>query len=185
MNNSVCRAHNKKPYELVFGGTPHRYSAMLDQLFQNNIFSEDEIPNEFEGKLNLDEDAHSLQLLTNQLTVGHQVLQNFAYQNLKTYIIKKISTMIVKSKHKLKYEIGKYVKILISKIDRFGTDQPVLPCKVIEKLNYNDIFKYYLECISEILNNLYYADELNSFKVKEYPELDHIPTDNISVKEAA
>ncbi|CAB5175438.1 unnamed protein product [Rhizophagus irregularis] len=166
MNNSVCRAHNKKPYELVFGGTPHRYSAMLDQLFQNNIFSEDEIPNEFEG-------------------IGHQVLQNFAYQNLKTYIIKKISTMIVKSKHKLKYEIGKYVKILISKIDRFGTDQPVLPCKVIEKLNYNDIFKYYLECISEILNNLYYADELNSFKVKEYPELDHIPTDNISVKEAA
>ncbi|PKY33886.1 hypothetical protein RhiirB3_453159 [Rhizophagus irregularis] len=184
-DNNFCRAHNKKPYELVFGGTPHRYSAMLDQLFQNNIFSEDEIPNEFEGKLNLDEDAHSLQLLTNQLTVGHQVLQNFAYQNLKTYIIKKISTMIVKSKHKLKYEIGKYVKILISKIDRFGTDQPVLPCKVIEKLNYNDIFKYYLECISEILNNLYYADELNSFKVKEYPELDHIPTDNISVKEAA
>ncbi|PKK59516.1 hypothetical protein RhiirC2_794731 [Rhizophagus irregularis] len=172
---------------------------MLNQLFQNNIFSEDEIPNEFEGKLNLDEDAvsnffmfkwlfcrqHSLQLLTNQLTGGHQVLRNFAYQNLKTYITKKISTMIVKSKHKLKYEIEKYIKILISKIDRFGTDQPVLPCKVIEKLNYNDIFKYYFECISEILNNLYYADELNSFEVKEYPELDHIPTDNISVKEAA
>ncbi|PKY47898.1 hypothetical protein RhiirA4_421770 [Rhizophagus irregularis] len=54
------------------------------------------------------------------------------------------STMIAKSKHKLKYEI------------RDG-----------------------------ILNNLYCAGELDSFGVKEYPELDHIPTDNISVREAA
>ncbi|CAB4406376.1 unnamed protein product [Rhizophagus irregularis] len=188
MNNSVCRAYNKKPYELVFGRTPHGYSTMLNQLFQNNIFSEDEIPNEFEGKLNLDEDVHSLQPLqdlTNQLTGGHQVLQDFTYQNLETYTTKMTSTMIAKSKHKLKYEIREYVKILISKIDQFGTNQPVLPCKVIEKLNYNDIFKYCLGCISGILNNLYCAGELDSFGVKEYPELDHIPTDNISVREAA
>jgi hypothetical protein len=35
------------------------------------------------------------------------------------------------------------------------------------------------------LNNLYYADELDPFGVKEYPELDHISTDNISVRETA
>ncbi|PKY46475.1 hypothetical protein RhiirA4_461342 [Rhizophagus irregularis] len=168
MNNSVCRAYNKKPYELVFGRTPHGYSTMLNQLFQNNIFSEDEIPNEFEGndlidnttyeinstnlnqELNLDEDAHSLQPLqdlTNQLTRGHQVLQDFACQNLETYTTKMTSAMIAKSKHKLEYEIREYVKILI--------------CKVIEKLNYNDTFKYRLGCISGILNNLYCADNIS------------------------
>ncbi|CAB4388860.1 unnamed protein product [Rhizophagus irregularis] len=189
MNNSVCKVHNKKPYELVFGGTLHGYSAMLNQ-FQNNIFSEDEILNEFEEsiqesinnlddlidnttyeinstnlnqELNLNEDAHSLQPLqdlTNQLIRRHQVLQDFAYQNLETYSTKMISAIIAKSKHKLEYEIGKYIKILIPKIDRFDTDRPVLPCKVIEKLNYNDTFKYRLGCISGILNNLYCADEL-------------------------
>src|SRR2546423_13631305 len=51
MNNSVCRAHKKKPYELVFGGAPHGHSALLDQLFKNNISSEDEIPNEVEGSI--------------------------------------------------------------------------------------------------------------------------------------
>ncbi|CAG8738025.1 13151_t:CDS:2 [Rhizophagus irregularis] len=203
MNNLVCKAHNKKPYEFVFGGTLHEYSAMLNQ-FQNNIFSEDEILNEFEEsiqesinnlddlidnttyeinstnlnqELNLNEDAVNL---TNQLTRRHQVLQDFACQNLETYTTKMTSAIIAKSKHKLEYEIKEYIKILIPKIDRFDTNRPVLPCKVIEKLNYNDTFKYRLGCISGILNNLYYAGEL-----KEYLELDHIPTDNISVREAA
>ncbi|KAF0542076.1 retrotransposon nucleocapsid protein [Gigaspora margarita] len=44
MNNSICRAHNKRPYELVFGGTPHRHSVALDHLFETSITSEDEIP---------------------------------------------------------------------------------------------------------------------------------------------
>ena len=124
--------------------------------------------------------------MTNQqLTGGHQILRDFACQSLETYTAKMTSAMIAKSKHKLEYEIGEYVKILISKIDRFGTDRPVLPCKVLEKLTYNDTFKYRLGCVSGILNNLYCAGELDPFVVKEYPELDHIPTNNISVREAA
>ncbi|CAG8745449.1 8414_t:CDS:1, partial [Gigaspora margarita] len=43
MNNSICRAYNKKPYELVFGGTSHGHSAALDYLFETSIFFEDEI----------------------------------------------------------------------------------------------------------------------------------------------
>src|SRR5581483_11983697 len=66
MNNSICRAHNKKPYELVFGGTPHGYSVMLDQLFKNNIFSEDEIPSEFEG--NVQESVNDLDDLIDNTT---------------------------------------------------------------------------------------------------------------------
>ena len=127
-----------------------------------------------------------LQDLTNQQpTEGHQVLRDFACQNLKTYTEKMASAMIAKSKRQLEYEVGEHVKILIPKIDRFGTDRPVLPCKIIEKLNYNDTFKYRLGCMSGILNNLYCAGELDPLGVTECPELEHIPTDNISVREAA
>ncbi|CAG8843403.1 8679_t:CDS:2, partial [Gigaspora margarita] len=51
------------------------------------------------------------------------------------------AAMVARSKRKLEYEIGEYVKILIPKIDRFG--------------------------------------------IKEYPDLDHIPSDYVSVREAA
>ncbi|CAG8843404.1 8680_t:CDS:2, partial [Gigaspora margarita] len=56
MNNSICRAHNKKPYALVFGVTPH---AALDHLFETNISSEDEIPDEF-GLENIQEPINDL-----------------------------------------------------------------------------------------------------------------------------
>jgi hypothetical protein len=49
-------------------------------------------------------------------------------------------------------------------IDFIGTDRPVLPsvpCKIIDKLNYNDTFKYRLGCTSGILNNLYCAGKLS------------------------
>ncbi|CAG8802790.1 20283_t:CDS:2, partial [Cetraspora pellucida] len=82
------------------------------------------------------------------------------------------SAMVAKSKYKLEYKIREYVKILILKIDQF------------DKLNYNETFKYYFECKSGILNNLYCANELKPLGIKEYPELNNIPTDNISVREA-
>ncbi|CAG8721807.1 7944_t:CDS:1, partial [Racocetra fulgida] len=47
MNNSICRAYNKKPYKLIFGGTPYSHSAALDQLLETSVFSKDKIPNEF------------------------------------------------------------------------------------------------------------------------------------------
>lgn len=53
-------------------------------------------------------------------------------------------------------------------------------------VNHNNIFKYHLRYTSGILNNLYYASELNPLGVNEYLELDNILTDkNISVREAA
>lgn len=52
MNNSVYRTHNKKSYKLVFGEASHGNSVIIDQLFKNNNdFSEDEIPIEFEGNI--------------------------------------------------------------------------------------------------------------------------------------
>ena len=121
-----------------------------------------------------------LQDLTNQPLTGHQVLRNFACQNLEIYANKMTTAMIAKSKHKLEYEVGELVKILIPKIDRFGADRP---CKILEKLNYNDTFKYLLGCKSGILNNFYCAGELDPLGVKGYPELDHISEDCISVRE--
>ena len=47
INNSICKVHNKKPYEFIFGRTPYEYSVMFDQLFKSNIFLEDEILSKF------------------------------------------------------------------------------------------------------------------------------------------
>ncbi|CAG8539724.1 13168_t:CDS:1, partial [Racocetra persica] len=83
------------------------------------------------------------------------------------------------------YEIGEYVKISIPKIDRFDTDRPILPCRILNKLNHNDTFKYRLGCKDGILNNLYCAGEMEPLGVREFSELENIPTDYISVREAA
>ncbi|CAG8513681.1 6212_t:CDS:1 [Gigaspora margarita] len=89
------------------------------------------------------------------------------------------SAMVAKSKRRLEYEIGEYVKIHVPKIDRFGTDRFILPCKILNKLNYNNTFKYSLGCQNGILNNLYYAREMEPLGVKEFPELENIPTDTV------
>ncbi|RIA83825.1 hypothetical protein C1645_833192 [Glomus cerebriforme] len=163
INNSICRTHNKKPYELIFGRTPHEYSVILDQLFKNNIFSEDEILSEFEGNIqksvndlnnlidNTTFESDSLLANLNQelnLKNSNQRL-NLENSNQETHFIQllPIQKIIAKSKCKLEYKVGEYVKILIPKIDRFG--------------------------------------ELDPLGIKECLELEHIPTDNISVREAA
>ncbi|KAF0555352.1 retrotransposon nucleocapsid protein [Gigaspora margarita] len=45
-----------------------------------------------------------------------------------------------------------------------------------EVISYDDTFKYRFECKDGILNNLYYEGEMEPLGVKEYPELDHIPS---------
>ncbi|CAG8737706.1 18183_t:CDS:2, partial [Racocetra persica] len=52
-------------------------------------------------------------------------------------------------------------------------------------LNYNDIFKYCLGYKDGTLNNLYCAGEIELLGVQEFPELKNIPTNYISVREAA
>ena len=44
MNNSWFRSHKKTPYELVYGDKPRGTCTLIDELFQKNIFDEENIP---------------------------------------------------------------------------------------------------------------------------------------------
>ena len=48
MNLSVCRATNKRPFELVFGHEPHGNCVLLDQLWSQGIRYEENIPDDVE-----------------------------------------------------------------------------------------------------------------------------------------
>ena len=46
MNNSICRATNKSPYEIVFGMHPHCENMWMGHLFGNNVSMNEEDLNE-------------------------------------------------------------------------------------------------------------------------------------------
>ncbi|CAG8825233.1 12948_t:CDS:2, partial [Gigaspora rosea] len=48
MNNSWCRSHKKMPYELVYRDKPHGNCTLVNELYTNNIFDKEEIPNTIE-----------------------------------------------------------------------------------------------------------------------------------------
>ena len=50
MNNSICRATGKTPYELVYGQKPKNNFVWLDTLFEqnNNVLNEEDIPDNIE-----------------------------------------------------------------------------------------------------------------------------------------
>ena len=75
------------------------------------------------------------------------------------------------------FEVGSMVVLSIPRIDRYIVDQPLLPCKIIEKTK----GKYRLGCASGIT---YGANELNLVEA-DFPELDNIPSRKLSLREAA
>ena len=44
MNQSYCRSHKKTPFELMYGDKPYRNCTLIDELFQKNIYNEEDIP---------------------------------------------------------------------------------------------------------------------------------------------
>ena len=54
--------HKKTPYELVYGDKPRGYCSLIDELFERNIYNEEDIPDtikivDFEDQMqNLDDD---------------------------------------------------------------------------------------------------------------------------------
>ncbi|CAG8714507.1 3590_t:CDS:2, partial [Ambispora leptoticha] len=88
------------------------------------------------------------------------------------------------TQHKVKlvdFKVGDLVRVSVSKINRFGTNRPALPCKIIEKVGE----QYRLECKFGILNVCYSSGELEALGTTIYPELDKIPSDKLSVQEVA
>lgn len=85
-------------------------------------------------------------------------------------------------KRPLNYEKNDLVILAIPKIDRSNTDRPTLPCKIIEKLSNG---KYKLGCKNGILENFFEANELMPLEAIVFPELDQIPLNKISIRNAA
>ena len=78
---------------------------------------------------------------------------------------------------------GNLVRITIPKIDRFSTDRPTLPYKIIEITENN---KYCVELKFEIIEIYYSISKLESLiKTENFPELDEIISNKIIIRKAA
>ncbi|CAB4401073.1 unnamed protein product [Rhizophagus irregularis] len=87
-------------------------------------------------------------------------------------------------KRKNNYEVGDLVRISVPKIDRFGTDRPTLPCKILEKIN--DQYRLGSQFGQFGVINIFYSlGEIDPLGVNQFPELETIPTNLITVREAA
>ncbi|CAI2201692.1 6489_t:CDS:1, partial [Funneliformis geosporum] len=112
----------------------------------------------------------------------HKMYRNEARKKLKNYRKNMEKYMKSKQQKSLKFKIGDIVTLRIPVKDRSKTDRPNLPCKIIEKL-YKNYYK--LGCKSGILNISYNGSNLEPMSLNNLSELDNIPNNTISVREAS
>jgi len=112
---------------------------------------------------------------------NHGILREAARRDLENYTKKMVNQMNKGRKRPNNYEVGDLVRISVPKIDRFGVDRPTLPCKILEKINN----QYRLGSQFGIINVFYSPGEIDPLGVNQFPELDTIPTNTITVREAA
>ena len=79
------------------------------------------------------------------------------------------------------YQIRDLVRIVVSKIDRFSTDCSTFSCKIIKKIE----DKYQIRSKFEIIGVSYFAGELKLLEIIAFSKLDEIPSNKISIREAA
>lgn len=113
---------------------------------------------------------------------GHGILREVARRDLQIYTDKMANQMNKGRKRIMKHQIGDLVRVIVPKIDRFGVDRPTLPCKILKKTNDD---KYQLGSKFGILEIYYSANEIESLGTAAFPELDNIPSNKISVREAS
>jgi hypothetical protein len=167
--------NDNKMDESTFNSTPEK-SVIQDK---NN-------PNENLGRRNDDIPIDPILMdITNQDTTnnsGHEILRNVARQDLQIYTEKMVNQMNKGKKRIKEYQIGDLVRVAVPKIDRFSVDRPTLPCKIIEKTENN---KYGLGSKFGTIEIYYAANELEPLGTAAFPELNEIPSNKISVREAA
>ena len=103
-------------------------------------------------------------------------------QNLQSYTEKMVNQMNKGKKRIKEYQIRDLVRVAIPKIDRCSVDRLTLPCKVIERTE-ND--KYGLGSKFGVIEVYYSANELEPLGAASFPELDNIPSNKLSIREAA
>src|SRR6266496_251617 len=94
-----------------------------------------------------------------------------------------MANQMSKGKKRVKeYQVGDLVRVAIPKIDRFSIDRPTLPCKIMERTENN---KYRLGSKFGMIEIYYTAGELKPLGTASFSELSDIPSNEISVREAA
>jgi len=120
--------------------------------------------------------------ITNQNITQHEILQKMARQDLQSYTNKMANQMNKGKKRVKEYQVGDLVRVTVPKIDRFSIDHFILPCKIMKRTE-ND--KYRLGSKFGIIEIYYTAGELEPLGTASFPELSDIPSNEISVREAA
>ncbi|KAF0385547.1 retrotransposon nucleocapsid protein [Gigaspora margarita] len=92
-----------------------------------------------------------------------------------------MTQQMIKKRKLVDFKVGDFVRINILKIDRFSIDHPTLPCKILEKTREN---RYKLGCKFGVISICYSSSELEALGAITYPELNKIPSDKISIREA-
>ena len=131
--------------------------------------------------IDITNETSSMPLQEGATVTNHTILREAAQRDLEIYTKKMVNQMNKGKKRPNNYEIGDLVRISVPKIDRFGIDRPMLPCKVLEKIN----DQYRLGSQFGIINVFYSQGEIDPLGVKQFPELETIPTNTITVREAA
>jgi len=116
-----------------------------------------------------------------QEVTNHGILREAARKDLENYTKKMVNQMNKGRKRPNSFEVGDLVRISVPKIDHFGINRPTLPCKILEKIN----DKYRLGSQFGVINVFYSAGEIDPLGVNQFPELETIPLNTITVREAA
>ena len=85
--------------------------------------------------IDITNETSSMPLQEGATVTNHTILREAAQRDLEIYTKKMVNQMNKGKKRPNNYEIGDLVRISVPKIDRFGIDRPMLPCKVLEKIN--------------------------------------------------
>lgn len=112
----------------------------------------------------------------------HEILRESARRDLQIYTNKMVNQMNKGKKRITEYQIGDLVRIAVPKIDRFSVDRPTLPCKIMEKTENN---QYRVGSKFGIIEICYSAGELEPLGTIAFPELNEIPSNTITIREAA
>ncbi|CAB4383394.1 unnamed protein product [Rhizophagus irregularis] len=199
MNNSWCRSHKKTLYELVYSNKPRENCTLIDELFAKNIYNEEDISdtiqiyNSIEDlDSNIIDDLQESNIPVQQLDIEravvqdqnsennrhivlidlvllditnntqHEILRNMARQDLQDYTNKMANQMSKGRKRIKEYQIGDLVRVAFLKLidlvlgSKFG-----------------------------IIGVYYSASELEPLGTETFPELEVIPLNKISIREAA
>ena len=112
----------------------------------------------------------------------HEILRKAACKDLQIYTDKMANQMNKGRKRVKEYQVGDLVRVAVPKIDRFSVDRPSLPCKIMEKTENG---KYRLGSKFGLIEIYYSSGELELLGTAAFPELDEIPSNIITIREAA